>query len=70
MEGNLVGAYNLQTLDVSNTKIKNLILPNKDTFTSLRNLNISQTEINSLNFDGSETVSYLDLTNFADLSNI
>lgn len=70
LEVNLVGAYNLQTLDVSNTKIKNLILPNKDTFTSLRNLNISQTEINSLNFDGSETVSYLDLTNFADLSNI
>lgn len=66
---NLVGAWNLETLNLSNTNTLNIILPSTDRFTSLKSLDISNTTISAFNYNGS-TASYLDLYYFKDLDNI
>lgn len=70
LEINLVGAYNLETVDFNNIKTTNIIFPPKETFTTLKSLNISGTDISYINFDGEVDNTCLDLTNFPDLSNI
>lgn len=67
---NLVGAYNLNVLNLDSVKTTDIILPSKDIFTSLTDLIISSTEINYLNFNGEYTTEYLDLTSFPNLKNI
>lgn len=71
---NLIGAKNLETLNLSQTNTNNIILPPLDingepNFTSLRDLNISNTDIKNLNFNG-VVKDYLDLTNFTDFQTI
>lgn len=67
---NLVGAYNLESLNLSNILTTNITLASKDTFTSLRSLNISNTTIKYLKYDEVVDESCLDLTNFPNLEDI
>lgn len=66
----LAGAYNLERLNLSNITTSNIILAPKANFTTLKSLNISNTSIKSLNYDSSDNVDYLDLSNFPDLQDI
>ena len=60
----LVGAYNLESLEISNTQCS-IIFPNKNIFTSLKRLDMSNTSITHFWDD-----SILDLSNFPNLSYI
>ena len=83
LEINLVGSKNLENLILSNTKTTNILLaPLKiggvDNFTSLRSLDITETDISNLiygdnakDIDGNYiALDYLDLYNFPYLDNI
>lgn len=70
----LTGAWNLEYLDLSNTKtsditLASLMVNGEPNFTSLKSLNISNTELSTLKFNDQE-FDYLDLTSFPDLSDI
>lgn len=71
---NLVGAKNLEVLNLSSVKSTNIILPplkagGVDNFTSLKSINISKTDYGSLPFQDL-TPTYLDLKYFPNLDNI
>ena len=70
----LTGAWNLEDLDLSNTKSTDIVLPSlfvngQPYFTSLKRLNISRTSIKTLKYNDSE-FDYLNLSNFPDLGSI
>ncbi len=70
----LTGAWNLETLNLSNTKTFDIILPSlyvngEPNFYSLKSLNISNTSIYTLKYND-RTFEYLDLTAFPNLENI
>ena len=66
----LSGATNLETLNLARTSIKesNLLLAPQATWTTLKSLDISYTELSRLNYNQATNVDYLDLSNFPDLS--
>ena len=71
---NLVGAKNLEVLNLSSVKSTNIILPplkagGVDNFTSLKSINISKTDYGSLPFQDL-TPTYLDLKYFPNLDDI
>ena len=70
----LTGAWNLEELNISNTKTQDIILPSlyvngEPNFKSLKSLNISGTSLSTLKYND-RTFDYLDLTAFPDLENI
>lgn len=70
----LVGAWNLEELNIAQTNYKKLTLPalmvnGNPNFTSLKKLNISKTKITTLEFND-QTFDYLELTSFPDLDSI
>lgn len=70
----LTGAWNLEELDISNTKTQDIILPSlyvngEPNFKSLKSLNISGTSLSTLKYND-RVFDYLDLTAFPDLENI
>lgn len=70
----LTGAWNLESLDLSATNTQDIILPSLfvnglPNFISLKQLNISRTQLSALKFND-VTYPYLNLTSFADLENI
>lgn len=70
----LTGAWNLEELDISNTRTQDIILPSlyvngEPNFKSLKSLNISNTSLSTLKYND-RTFDYLDLTAFPDLENI
>lgn len=70
----LTGAWNLEELNISNTKTQDIILPSlyvngEPNFKSLKSLNISNTSLSTLKYND-RTFDYLDLTSFPDLENI
>ena len=62
---NLTGAYNLETLNVSNTNCTIVLPEQKDKFTTLKSLDISNTSISHF---WNDTI--LDLSNFVNLQNL
>ena len=68
----LTGAWNLEVLDLSNTSTTDILLPSINRapfFTSLRRLNISNTDIYKLTYNDTD-FDYLDLSSFPDLNDI
>lgn len=70
----LTGAWNLEELNISNTKTQDIILPSlyvngEPNFKSLKSLNISGTSLSTLKYND-RTFDYLDLTAFPGLENI
>lgn len=70
----LTGAWNLETLNLSNTKTTDIILASlyvngAPNFKSLKSLKISNTVISTLKYND-QTFDYLDLTAFPDLEDI
>lgn len=75
LDVSLVGAWNLEYLNISGILTNNIVLPalfvnNIPNFTSLRSLNISRTNISSLRFNDQHNTEYLDLSNFPNLNDI
>lgn len=66
----LVGAINLEYLNLSGILTSNINLPSLEGFTTLKSLNISRTNISYLTFNDFANTEFLDLSNFPDLSNI
>lgn len=70
----LTGAWNLETLDISDTKTEDITLASlfngtDPYFKSLKSLIMSRTALSTLKFND-QTFDYLDLSNFPDLDNI
>jgi hypothetical protein len=70
LEVSLVGAWNIEDLDLSNTQIASITFPSKDLWTSLKSLKMYQTNFSYFNYNNSENVDYLDLAHFPDLQSI
>lgn len=60
----LIGGYNIESLDLSNTKSQNIVF--SDRWTTLKTLNIANTKIKSFNYNGTQE-EYLDLSMFPNL---
>lgn len=74
LDVSLIGAWNLESLDVSGTTTDKIVLPalfvEGRNFTSLRSLNIARTNISSLKYNDKHETEFLDLSTFPDLSSI
>lgn len=66
---NLQGAYNLETVILYKLVTTDIIFPSKITWKTLKYLNIAQTTISTLNYQG-EISTYLDLEHFTQLNSI
>lgn len=71
----LVGARNLERLDLQGTASTNLLLPplakgTTNEFNSLKSLDISRTKFSAFKYNDQQDLDYLDLSNFKDLDSI
>ena len=70
LEINLVGATGLEDLQLNRLLTTNITFPSRTNWTSLKYLDIGNSNIISFKYDNSPAIDYLDLEHFTDLENI